>query len=156
MTENAKPDAGNGPQFAIHMIYLKDVSFEAPNSPAIFQKSVRPEIKVHIGVKTKLLEDDLYDVVLSVTVTATHEGKTGFLVEVHQAGIFLIKGFEEKQKDHAINVFCPETLFPYAREVISSLVVQGGFPQLPLAPMNFEAHYAQKLQQAKTAAESAG
>ena len=153
MTEQANPNAGSGPQFAIHKIYMKDVSFETPNSPAIFKQQSRPEFKLQLNTTAKPLEDDLFEVVLNITVTAVQDDKTGFLAEVQQAGIFTVKGFEEEQKSPTLNVFCAETLFPFAREAISNLVVQGGFPQLLLAPVNFDGLYTQR-QQAR--AEQAG
>jgi preprotein translocase subunit SecB len=147
--------AGSGPQFAIHRIYLKDASFETPDSPGIFRQQGKPEIKLQLNTTASELEDDLFEVVINITATATQNDKTGFLVEVQQAGIFTIKGFENQQKGHTLNVFCPETLLPFAREAISDLVVKGGFPPLLLAPINFEAHYAQAQSQEDAAKRSA-
>ena len=136
-----------GPQFAIQRIYTKDISFETPNSPAIFQKDWKPEIQLDLDTKSNKLAEDTYEVVLSVTVTATVEGQTAFLAEVQQAGIFSIGNLPEAQLAHTIGAFCPTTLFPYARESVSNLVSRGSFPQINLAPVNFEALFASYVQQ---------
>ena len=142
------------PEFAIQRIYIKDVSFETPNSPAIFQLEWKPEIKLDIDTRSNKLGEDTYEVVLAVTVTATVEGKTAFLAEVQQAGIFTIGNLPEAQLSHTIGAFCPTTLFPYVRETVASLVNRGSFPQFNLTPVNFEALYASYMQQ-RAAQESA-
>jgi len=134
-------------QFAIQRIYTKDVSFETPNSPAVFQKEWKPEIKLDLDTRSNKLADDTYEVVLAVTVTAIVEGQTAFLAEVQQAGIFTIGNLSEAQLAHTIGAFCPTTLFPYARETISSMVNRGSFPQLNLSPVNFDALFASYAQQ---------
>jgi|TARA_B110000091_G_C13638395_1_gene400134 preprotein translocase subunit SecB len=136
-----------GPQFAIQRIYTKDVSFETPNSPAIFQKDWQPEIKLDLDTRSNKLADNTYEVVLAVTVTATVEGTTAFLAEVQQAGIFTIGNIPEAALAHTIGSFCPTTLFPYARESVANLVNRGSFPQFNLAPVNFEALFASYLKQ---------
>ena len=135
------------PQFSIQRVYMKDVSFETPNSPAVFQKEWKPEVKLDIDTRSNKLGEDTFEVVLVVTVTATIEEQTAFLAEVHQAGIFTIAGMPEAQMAQMIGAFCPNTLFPYAREAIASLVNRGSFPQLNLAPVNFDALYASFVQQ---------
>ena len=135
------------PQFSIQRIYVKDVSFETPNSPEIFTKEWKPEVKLDIDNKSKKLEEGVYETVLSLTVTATVEGQTAFLCEVQQAGIFIIGNMPEPQIAHTLGAFCPNTLFPYARETVSNLVNRGTFPALNLAPVNFDALFAQYLQQ---------
>ena len=135
------------PQFAIQRVYTKDVSFETPNSPEIFQKDWKPEVKLDLDTRSAKLADDTYEVVLAVTVTAEIEGKTAFLAEVQQAGIFTIGNLPEAQLAHTIGAFCPTTLFPYARETVANLVNRGSFPQLNLAPVNFEALFASYVQQ---------
>jgi preprotein translocase subunit SecB len=153
MTEQANPNAaGSGPQFALHRIYLKDASFEIPNSPAVFTQDWKPEVNLQLNSSINPLEGEIYEVVLNVTVTAKQGDQTGFLAEIQQAGIFTVKGFDEQQKGAMLGAFCPNTLFPFAREVISDLVVKGGFPQLLLAPINFDALYAQNLKQESSAA----
>jgi len=140
------------PQFAIQRVYTKDISFETPNSPAIFQKNWQPEIKLDLDTRSAKLADNTFEVTLSMTVTATVEDQTAFLAEVQQAGIFTIGNLEEGQLAHTIGAFCPTTLFPYAREAVANLVSRGSFPQINLAPVNFEALFASYVQ--KKAAES--
>ncbi len=149
-TKAATPEGDkDGPVFNIQRIYIKDVSFEAPNAPAIFKDEWKPEVNVDLHTKTHDLEKDVYDVVLHLTVTVKMGDTTAFLVEVHQAGIFTIKGFPKEQLSHALGSMCPNILYPYAREAISDLVTRGGFPQLLLAPVNFDALYMQHLEQQK-------
>ncbi len=140
MTDNEQQ---SGAEFAIQRIYVKDISFETPNSPAIFRQKWHPRINVDLNTNGVALEEGIYEVVLSLTVTAKLEDTTAFLVEVQQAGIFTIKGLQEKELPVLLGSFCPNILFPYAREVISDLVTKGGFPQLLLAPVNFDALFAQ-------------
>ncbi len=142
------------PQFAIQRIYTKDVSFETPNSPAVFQTDWKPEIKLDIDTRSNKLADNTFEVVLAVTVTATVEGQTAFLAEVQQAGIFTIGNLPEPQLAHTIGAFCPTTLFPYARETIASLVNRGSFPQFNLSPVNFEALFASYVQQRNAEAQA--
>ncbi|GAC16086.1 protein-export chaperone SecB [Aliiglaciecola lipolytica] len=141
-------------QFAIQRVYTKDISFETPNSPAIFKKEWKPEIKLDLDTKTSELEANLYEVVLSVTVTANLGEETAFLCEVQQAGIFMVGEMPEANKAHTLGSFCPNTLFPYARETISNLVNRGTFPPLNLAPVNFDAIFAAYMQ--KRAQEQQG
>jgi preprotein translocase subunit SecB len=148
--ENPQAAAGAGPHFGIVRIYLKDVSFETPNSPAIFTPEFRPEVNLQLNTSVSQLEGDLFEVVLHLTVTSKQGDKTGFLVEVQQAGIFEIKGFDEAQKGHMLGAYCPDTLYPFAREAVSDLVTKGGFPQLLLSPINFEAVYAQNQKNVNT------
>lgn len=145
--ENPQAAAGEGPQFAIVRIYLKDVSFETPNSPAIFNQDFRPEVNLQLNTTIAELENNLFEVVLHLTVTSKDGDKTGFLVEVQQAGIFNVSGFDDAQKGQMLGAYCPNTLYPFAREAISDLVTKGGFPPLMLAPINFDAVYAQNLNQ---------
>lgn len=133
--------------FSINKIYIKDISFETPHSPGIFQEQWQPSVNMDIANSTKALEGSFYEVVLSVTVTVTSGDRTVYLAEVQQAGIFHIDGFPEEIIGRMTNTSCPNILFPFAREMISELVVRGGFPQLLLAPVNFEALYMQQRQQ---------
>jgi preprotein translocase subunit SecB len=150
MAEENQAGAANGqqaaPQFNIQRIYTKDISFESPNAPAIFTKEWKPEIKLDIDTSTNKLEDNMFEVVLSITVTATMGEETAFLCEVQQAGIFLIGEMPDQNKAHMLGSFCPNTLFPYARETISNLVNRGTFPPLNLAPVNFDAIFAAYMQ----------
>ncbi len=135
-------------QFRIERLFLKDSSFESPNSPEVFIKQWRPEIKVDINTRANSLGEDLQEVILTATITATLEDEmVGFIVEVQQAGIFLIQGAEPAQLSQIIGIACPNTLFPYLRESIDNLVVKGGFPALQLAQVNFEALYVQAMQE---------
>ena len=142
--ENNQAPAENGPEFSILRIYLKDVSFKTPNSPEVFTQEFKPEIGLQLNTAIKRIEEGLHEVVLNITVTAKQGEKTGFLVEVQQAGIFSLKGFDEAQKGTMLGAYCPNVLFPYAREEISALVTKGGFPPLLLAPINFDVMYAEK------------
>ncbi|WP_448212662.1 protein-export chaperone SecB [Colwellia sp. MEBiC06753] len=153
--ENQNQEANNAPQFAIQRVYTKDVSFETPNSPAIFQKEWKPEVKLDIDTRSNTVAENTYEVVLAVTVTATVEGQTAFLAEVQQAGIFTIGNVDEAHLAHMIGAFCPNTLFPYARETVASLVNRGSFPQLNLAPVNFDALFANYLQQRQAQEQAA-
>ena len=138
----------NQQQFAIQKIYLKDVSFESPNAPAVFQDAEwKPEINVQLNTEGKTIAEGIHEVTLTVTVTAKKEDKTAFLVEVKQSGIFQLTGFEQEQLGGMLGAYCPEVLFPFAREAITDLVTKGGFPQLLLSPVNFNALYMQHQQQ---------
>lgn len=141
------------PQFEIQRIYVKDISFESPNTPHTFAEEWKPEVSLNLETKSTRIQDHVHEVVLSITATVTSNKKTAFLIEVHQAGVFVMNGFENDQLHQMLGSFCPNVLFPYAREVVSDMVVRGGFPQLILAPVNFDALYAQHMQQQ---AEEAG
>jgi len=145
-----------GPQFALQRIYLKDSSFESPRSPAVFQSQWQPTINFDIKTKSDKIQDGVYEVVLMLTVEAKLEDQAAFLVEVHQAGIFTARDFDEPQTEQLLATVCPNILFPYAREVIDSLVTKGSFPALMLSPINFDALYAQQKQAQAQAAGEAG
>ena len=143
-------------RFSIQKIYVKDVSFEAPSAPDVFTHQVNPRINMQLGNSAKALAQNVHEVVLSLTVTATHEEKTTFLIEVQQAGIFGIEGYTDQQLQSLLGSYCPNILFPFAREVVADLASKGGFPPLLLAPINFEALYAQHLQGQKPSAPGDG
>lgn len=145
------PGAQEEAQFMIQRLYIKNLSFETTNTPAVFQQKWEPELNLDLNTQHTLLEKNVYEVALTVTATVKNNGNTAFLVEVQQAGIFTIHGPAEEQLDHILNSFCPSLLFPYAREVITSEVVRGSFPQLVLAPINFDALYMQQLEERKKA-----
>lgn len=149
MVEENKTDTKqeNEREFVIQKIYLKDVSFETPNTPAIFQKKWEPEINLQLGNSAVTLSKDVHEIVLTITVTAKLADQTAYLCEIKQAGIFTIKGYSEQEMGLMAGAYCPSILFPYAREAISDLVIKGGFPQMLLAPVNFEALYQQHMQQ---------
>jgi len=132
-------------QFALQRIYVKDLSFEVPGAPDAFTGEWKPDIKLDLNSKNNKISEDTFEVVLNITVTATNLDKVAFLAEVQQAGIFLIKGMPPEQIQHLMGAYCPNVLFPYARETISDLVNRGSFPQLLLAPVNFDALYAEAL-----------
>lgn len=133
-------------QFAIQRLYIKDLSVECPNSPEIFLENWEPDLDLNLDVDgSKALDDGIREVVLTVTVTVKVNKKTAFLVEVKQAGIFTVAGFPEDQLNHLIASFCPNILYPYAREVVTDAVMKAGFPQLYLSPVNFDALYEQQM-----------
>lgn len=134
-------------QFAIQKIYVKDVSFESPNAPLSFTEEWQPQSNLELNTNGQAIDDNIMEVVLSLTVTVTNNDKTAYLVEVQQCGLFHIAGFTDEEKAHMLGSFCPNILFPYARETVSDLVTRGGYPPLLLAPVNFDALYAQHLQQ---------
>ena len=146
MTEEAQAPE-NQREFGLQRIYIKDVSFETPNSPMVFQLSWEPQSKLDINSTTRSLGDDHYEVTLNVTLTTTVNDKTAYLVEVQQAGIFLVRGFSESEMGHMMGAYCPNLLFPYAREAVSDLITKGSFPQMLLTPVNFDTLYAQHLQE---------
>ena len=134
-----------GGKFAIRSIYCKDISFETPNSPAIFRMEWKPDVEMQLRTETKEIAPHEYEVVLMVTVTSSVGGKTAFLAEVKHAGIFGIDGLTSDEMGRTLGSYCPSILFPYVREVVSDLVIRGGFPPLILAPVNFEALYKKHL-----------
>ena len=136
-------------QFVIQRIYNKNLSFETTQTPAVFQKKWEPELNVELNTTHTELEKNIYEVSLTVTATVKNAQEIAFLVEVQQAGIFTIEGTSPEQLQHILESFCPNILFPYVRETISSLVSKGSFPPLMLAPINFDALYMQKNQAQK-------
>lgn len=135
------------PEFVIRQIYVKDLSLECPQLPQALQMPAEPQINLQFAMNSTSMDEHLYELVLHITVTATTEQKTLFLVEIKQAGLFLLTGFTEEQIHQILGITCPAILFPYAHEAISSLIGRAGFPPLYLAPINFEALYAQKMQE---------
>jgi len=136
-------------QFSIQKIYTKDISFESPGTPKIFTEKWEPAVDFNLGTHASPLESSLFEVAITVTVTVKTGETTAYLVEVTQAGIFSLAAFSDEEMGPMLGSFCPNILFPYAREVVSDLVAKGGFPQLLLAPVNFDALYAQHVQQAQ-------
>lgn len=143
---NNTPAAGM-PEFGIQRLYVKDISFEAPGAPQIFLQKWQPEVDLQLNTKITKLEEFIHEVVLEATVTVTTEQKMAFLVEVKQAGIFFLKDFPASELDAVLGSVCPSILFPYLREVVSDVVTRGSFPQLILAPVNFDALYAKQTSQ---------
>lgn len=142
-------------QFALQKIYIKDISFETPHSPQVFTLKWEPKVEFNLASNAQQLQEGLFEVGLTVTLTVKVEDQTAYLVEVCQAGIFSMTGFAEQEYGQLLGSYCPNILFPYAREVVSDLVNKGGFPPMLLAPVNFDALYMQHLQQAQQQAESA-
>lgn len=142
--ENAATE-NQTPQFALQKIYLKDMSFETPNSPEAFTRKWEPDVNIELNTSGKQIAEDVHEVVLGVTVTAKLDDKIAYLAEVHQAGIFAINGYSQKDKEVMLGAYCPNILFPYAREAISDLVNRGGFPQILLQPVNFDVIYQEHL-----------
>jgi preprotein translocase subunit SecB len=142
---------------AISKIYVKDFSFESPQTPAIFQTSEwKPQTNLNLRSTHNAVEDDSHEIVLTITIEAKEDDKTIFLVELQQAGIFQISGYDSDELATIVGSFCPNILFPYARESIATMVQKGGFPEFVLQPINFDALYMQaKQQQAEGAAPDA-
>jgi preprotein translocase subunit SecB len=133
--------------FEIQKVYLKDVSLETPNSPMIFTEQWQPQTEVRLETGATPLTEDLFEAVLTLTVTAKLGERTAYLAEIKQAGLFTLRGFDEQQRGHMLHAFCQNILFPFAREELASLIGKGGFPALLLNPINFDALYLQRLQQ---------
>jgi preprotein translocase subunit SecB len=151
MTENATESSNAASkQFLLHQMYIKDLSFESPNSPDVF-KQVDAEMETKLNIKNshRELGDNRFEVILHLSVHAKRGDQTVFLIEVDQAGIFEMRGFHKEELGQIIGTHCPATLFPYVRETISSTATRGGFPPLVLQPINFEALYAQSIQHGK-------
>ena len=149
--ENQQPAATGSNtrgQFEIQKIYVKNISLESPNSPQVFREKWKPSVHMDIANSADELGDNLYEVTLSITVTVSHEEKTIYLVEVQQAGIFLMADFPREIIGRMVATVCPNIMFPFVREVVSDLVTRAGFPQLLLAPVNFDALYLQHQQKA--------
>ncbi|MCX7546113.1 protein-export chaperone SecB [Marinicella gelatinilytica] len=157
MTEENKQAANaenNGPKMAFQKIYIKDVSFEAPNAPQVFQEQGQPNIKLNLNQKVDKLDGNTYEVTLTATVTCEVNEKNAYLAEVAQAGIFSMENFEEQALHQTLGIYCPNVLFPYVRQQVSDLITAGGFQPLLLQPVNFEQMYQQQMQQAQQQAAS--
>ena len=138
-------------QFAIQKLFIKDISFESPNSPLVFTEKWEPTVDINLSSSANKAPQDLFEVAITVTVTVKNSDKTAYLVEATQVGIFGVKNFPDQEMGPLLGSFCPSVLFPYLREVVSDVVTKGGFPPMLLNPVNFDALYAQHVQQ-----ESAG
>lgn len=137
----------NNKQLLLQKIYIKDLSFESPKVPGAFNSSASPQTQLNMRSSAREVAPNAQEITLTLTVEAKENDSTLFLVEVAQAGIFTIQGYSDQERAMLIGSYCPSTLYPYAREAISDVVVKGGFPQLLLQPINFDALYAQALQQ---------
>lgn len=133
------------PQFGLQRIYIKDLSFEAPSAPAVFKTEWKPEVNMELNNKSTAIEDGFHEVVLSITLTVKNAGLTAYLIELQQAGLFLVRDVDSNQLPHLLASYCPSILFPYAREAISDVAGKGSFPQILLAPVNFDALFAEAV-----------
>lgn len=147
MSDNQPETTGQEQQFAVQRIYIKDLSFEAPLGAKAFTKQWQPQVQVDLNTNADRIEGDHFEAVLKITITAKIGEETAFLIELHQAGAFLIKGLEGEQLRRVLMIVCPNILFPYAREAIDAAASRGSFPPLMLQPVNFEALYLQAQQQ---------
>lgn len=145
----------NQPQFQLQRIFLKDLSFEAPKTPHVFKEQWKPDVNLEINNSANVIEGDIWEVVVKVTVTVKNADATAFIVEVAQAGLFLLQGMEGIQKEAILKGVCPNILFPYARETVTDVVSRGTFPQFLLQPINFEAAFAENLRQQQAKAKAA-
>ena len=146
-SSSAENQSQQGPGFGIEKLFLKDVSVEVPNSPAIFTNREAPQISIELNNNAKPISDGFFEVALQITVTSKQADKTAFLIDVTQAGIFAIKNVPEEGIEPVLAITCPNILFPYAREAISDLVIKAGFSPVLLNPINFETLYMQQKQQ---------
>jgi preprotein translocase subunit SecB len=140
-------DAAPEQSFSLQKLFLKDLSFESPMTPDIFTQQWRPQVKLDLNISNNRLPNDNFEVILKLTLTANVEDKVALLIEVQQAGVFLIKGLDDETLRQVLSIGCANILFPYAREAIDSLALKGGFPAFQLQPINFEAMYMQQMQQ---------
>jgi preprotein translocase subunit SecB len=132
-------------QFQLQRVYLKDLSFEAPRSPEVFRQEWKPEVNLEVNSGARMLEPGVFEVAMKVTVDVKNIEKTAFIVEVEQAGLFIVQGFEGIELDHLLKGVAPNILFPYVREAVTDLVTRGTFPQFLLQPINFEAAFIENL-----------
>lgn len=142
------------PVFSIEKIYVKDISLEVPNAPSVFLDKDTPEVSIALQTGVQRLGDDVFEVALTVTVTAKTPEKTVFLVEVVQAGVFRVKNVPEDNLEPLLSIACPNILFPYARELVADAVTRAGFSPVILQPVNFEAMYVSRQQQAAAGQEA--
>lgn len=147
----AQGDGNNGVQFMLQRIYLKDLSFESPLGVEAFSKNWQPKISQDLNTNVTKLDNDHYEVILKLTVSAKIDDKTVFLVEVQQAGLFIVRNVEGQQLAQIFNTMCPQILFPYAREVVDNCAIKGSFPALALPPVNFDALFIRAMQQSQAA-----
>ncbi|HSN01711.1 MAG TPA: protein-export chaperone SecB [Rudaea sp.] len=143
--ENTQAATAAGAQLSLQKVYIKDASFEVPGAPHIFQEQGQPQVQLNLQQQVGTLGENVYEVVLTVTVTCKLADKTAYLAEVQQAGVFGVAGFEPSNRDMVLATFCPNVLFPYARTAVSNLIQDGGFPPFLLQPINFEALYDEQM-----------
>lgn len=141
------PAEATGPSFTVEKLYVKDVSFEVPGAPMVFNETAQPQLQMNLNQSVQRLNDQAYEVVLGITLTCNADDKTLYLAEVKQAGVFGLTGFDAQTLDAMLGTQCPNVLYPYARQLISELIQAGGFPPFLLQPINFDALYAEGLRQ---------
>ena len=154
--ETQSNGSAQGAQLSLQKVYLKDASFEVPGAPQIFQETGQPQIQLNLQQQVGVLAENVYEVVLTVTVTCKLAEKTAYLAEVQQAGVFGVAGFDQQNRDAVLATYCPNVLFPYARVAVSQLVTQGGFPNFVLPPVDFDQLFARGLAQQQAAAAAQG
>ena len=146
----AAPVADAQPQgatFTVEKLYVKDLSFEAPNAPQVFNEQGQPDLQMKLNQKVQRLAENAFEVSLGITLTCTINGRTAYLAEVEQAGVFGLGGFEDHILDAMLGTQCPNILYPYASAAVGQLIVSGGFPPFPMQPINFDALYGETLRQ---------
>lgn len=148
-----RPPSG---EFSIRKLYVKDVSFETPNTPVIFASEWQPDTDVNLRTSVVQIDPGEYEVTLAITLTVNVGERTAFLAEVHQAGIFAIVGLTRQELESVVGAYCPAILYPYARELVTSLVSRGGFPPFVLSPVNFDALYEKQRAERASAPSSEG
>lgn len=164
MAENDNQEGATGsqqsseqqPQVVLQRVYIKDCSFEVPSAPQIFQEQWQPQVSMDLNTNHARVGEDQYEVVLTLTLTAKLNEQTAYIVEVQQAGVLLVKNFDENRMGYMLGAYCPGILFPYARESIDTLITKGSFPPVMLAPVNFDAIYKQSLERRKQEQEQGG
>ncbi|MBT8149672.1 MAG: protein-export chaperone SecB [Pseudomonadales bacterium] len=150
--DTSEAQQAEGPQFGVTKTFVKDISFETPLGVKVFTQAFQPKIQLDVNSRGSTIAENTHEIVLTLTITAKVEDNTAYLLEIQQAGIFAIAGFDEQQMAHVLGAVCPNFLFPYAREAVDSLVVRGGFPPLSLAPIDFDALFRNsQAQQAQSA-----
>ena len=152
MSESAQSSGSPQPQFQIEKLYVKDLSLEVPNAPEVFMQVENPQLEVQVRSEAKQFAEGMFEVTVTVTVTARSGEKTLFLAEAAQAGIFAIRGVPPEDLDPLLGIGGPSILYPYVREAISDLVTRAGFPPVVLAPVSFEQVYMERQQKAAAAA----
>ena len=152
----ATPETPAGPSFSVEKIYVKDVSFEVPGAPQVFNEQTQPQLQLNLNQRVQRVGDNVFEVVLGVTLTCKANDKPLYLAEVQQAGVFNLRGFEAQTLDAMLGIQCPHVLYPYARQLVSDLVQAGGFPAFYLQPINFEGLYAEGLRQRAAQGQQSG
>jgi len=163
MAENDNQEGAAGseqsseqPQVALQRVYIKDSSFEAPNAPQIFQEQWQPQVSMDLNTSNSRVGDNQFEIVLTLTLTAKVGEKTAYIVEVQQAGVFVVRNFPEDRMGYMLGAYCPGIIFPYARESIDNMITKGSFPPLMLAPVNFDAIYRQSVERQEQEQEQGG